>query len=1127
MRLTRFKFLIVPLFFLFACVVAIAQQNSEIEGTVTDQTGAAVAGAKLVLTQAETGLSYNGVTNGTGGYTFGGLNIGTYSLKVSAKGFQSYSVSGLVLNVSQTLGNDIKLTVGAETTEVTVTADALQVQVDSNTVGTLISGEQVTEIATENRNLAALAALGLGASSNLPDNNTPTSVGASFSISINGLRQSHNIWLIDGGEADDRGGAGGADVMPSQDAVAQFEVLASNYPPDYGISSGATISIGLKSGGNKFHGSVWEFNRNDVFDANNYFSKYGKSSPAAYNKIPELRQNIFGGNLGGPVKIPHVYGEGKQKTFFFVNEEWRRIVQGSNPSSTKAIPALDFPKNAGPNGLTYVAPAFDAGRTLIAPMLPNNAAFTAAEKAAGLTPGGPMTVIPTSLFDANAVTYLGTGIFPAPNSAGDLFAGSAKTPINVQETIVRVDHQVNDKWQILGHYIHDAVSQGAVAPMVGWSGGSYPTITSTFTNPSNSAAIKLTGSVTPNLLVEATMNYDGNVINIVNAGDKIPSGWTGQKYFNNNAKDVPSISLNGQYGVSEQPGSAPWHNAAEDYDPKLDVSYTYGKHALKFGFGYNRYTKNQQLFGSPAGSFGFGNSGTTQSGDAYADFLMGLSSNYTESISLPIDHYVNVTTSVYGNDNWKVSPRMSLQIGFRFDALPHAWERNNNVANFDPYIYVAPNISILFNSDGSLNPAAPGFQVINNIPFYLNGMDLAGKNGIPKGIINADYKTFQPRLGFSYDVTGNGKTVLRGGFGTFYERIQGNDIYNAATNPPYSYNPSANSVLFSNPKTSYVNGQTASTPLFPAGLTTLAKTYSAPAVAQFSFGVQHELAPSVIWVVQYVGNLAWHQNIDRQINNYPLTVAPTASVDNTKRTYAGFGGINQQENTTNGNYNGFQTGLRLQNKWGLSGEVDYTFSHEIDITSGDLAGVSNPWNLKYDKGAGSYDRRHILNTNYIYRLPIFNKSKGLVHSVAGGWTVAGTFVAEAGEPISIGYGGSDTVGLGGGYSNRPNIVKKVSYPKKVAAWFDNTSFTAPTPGVNLGFGDTRKDTVVGPGRVNFTTSMYKTFDFGERAKFEFRAESFNTFNHTEFNAVNGSYNGGNVTGTSDPRVLQFGGKLSF
>jgi hypothetical protein len=188
----------------------------------------------------------------------------------------------------------------------------LQVQAETNEVSTLISGEQVTEIATENRNFTALAALGLGVSSNLPDNNTPTR-RSSASISVNGLRESHNIWLIDGGEADDRGGAGGMSVMPSMDAIAQFEVLASNYPPDYGISSGATMSLALKSGTQKFHGEAWEFFRNDDLDANDFFNKYNKASAPTLRRCRSLRQNIFGANVGGPVFIPHVYNAASRR----------------------------------------------------------------------------------------------------------------------------------------------------------------------------------------------------------------------------------------------------------------------------------------------------------------------------------------------------------------------------------------------------------------------------------------------------------------------------------------------------------------------------------------------------------------------------------------------------------------------------------------------------------------------------------------------------------------------------------------------------------------------------------------------------------------------------------------------
>ena len=485
-------------------------------------------------------------------------------------------------------------------------------------------------------------------------------------------------------------------------------------------------------------------------------------------------------------------------------------------------------------------------------------------------------------------------------------------------------------------------------------------------------------------------------------------------------------------------------------------------------------------------------------------------------------------------------------------------------------------------------PTSPGFQVINGGVFYLNGVDLAGKYGVPRGLVTNDYDTLQPRVGFSEDIFGNGKTVIRGGFGTFFERLQGNDIYNAATAAPFANTPSANNVEFSNQSTSWVTGGTAALPTFAQGSTTLAQTYKAPAVAQFSLGVQHELAPSVIWIVQYVGNIAWHQNINRQINNYSLNtplIAPNtnASLGNNYaaytranagdpnnhsgtnpggqqipvadqlRNYNGFGAINQQENTTNGNYNGFQTSLRAQNRWGLSGEIDYTWSHTIDITSNDLQTVGNPFNLKYDKGSGAYDRRQILSINYVYKLPFF-KNPGIAHIILGGWELAGTQIYSSGPVINNGGANIgphlginyDPVGLGGGYTNRPNVNGKVQYNrnrggwlfhKNTVNWINNSQFSTPTPawagGVDQGFGDAGKDAIVGPGRVNFTTSLYKTFDLPKGMSFQFRMETFNTFNHSEANGVNNTYTGpgqsqfGQVNSFYDPRSVQFGGKFAF
>jgi len=500
MKDARYRILLVSFLFVLACLGAYAQQNSTITGTVVDKEGAAIAGADLVLTDPATGTSATTTSNGAGVFTFPALNVGTYDLKVTSKGFQTYVQTGLQVNVSQTLRTDVTLTVGAVNETVTVAAQALQVQTDSNVVSTLISAQQINKIATENRNFAALAALGMGVSSALPDNNTPTSVAANFTLSVNGLRQSHNIWLIDGGEADDRGGAGGMDIMPSQDAIAQFEVLASNYPPEYGISSGATISLGIKSGGQKFHGEAWEFNRNTAYNANNYFNK--TSSPETPRT--KLNYNIFGFNVGGPVVIPHVYNNDRQKTFFFVNQEWRKLIQGSAPSAKNTLPAADFPV-AGTD-LHYVPPAFASSTTITVPNITasQNPSYAAKLASLGLTPGGPFPAragcaapcIPAALFDPNGLLYFGTGIIPQPTTANGQAIVSAVQPIDVWDTVVRIDHNINDKWHLLGHYLHDGVTQAYASPMLGWSGASYTSITSTLSNPSNSAAVKLTGSDT-------------------------------------------------------------------------------------------------------------------------------------------------------------------------------------------------------------------------------------------------------------------------------------------------------------------------------------------------------------------------------------------------------------------------------------------------------------------------------------------------------------------------------------------------------------------------------------------------------------------------------------------------------
>ncbi len=1211
MRQAKFRFFLLPLFFVLACAGLYAQANSEVTGIVTDQTGASVPGAKITLTDPATGSVHTSTSNDAGLYNIAGLNAANYNLKVTAKGFQTYVQTGVVVNISQTFRVDIKLTIGAATQTVIVEADALTVQADSNVVGTLINEQQITDLPTNGRNVISLAALGLGVSGNLPDMENPFSVNANYAISFNGLNQAHNIWIVDGGEDYDRGSGGKMSVMPSQDSLSEFQVLSSNYPPDYGIASGGTVTMSIKSGASTFHGEAWEFDRNDALDAHNYFD----NNAGQHASKPELRYNVFGFNVGGPVYIPHVYNSGKKKTFFFFNEEWRRMINGQSTNPIKTLPAADEVTSAA--NFTYTIPTYDTTPSIFVPQVAVSSATGAQLLAdfptlATYTPAGSTVLtiapgqtfagntIPGNLLDPNALRFNATKNLPAAtNLTNDTYTPTGgHLPIHVREDLFRIDHTINDKWSIFGHYIHDANVTTQATPE--WQGDNYPTIGSNFSNPSYSSVIKLTGQLKPNVLLEAAMNYDGNKIAIipvstVAAGFTKPSGWNTGTYFpaandvGNRLPDINWTTVGEQWG----PGNDPWTNGAEDYNTIEALSVTLGRHQLKFGGGYNRYTKNQVIGKDSEGDYTFNDGWAvatstspahltgTLTGDSYVDFLLGLAYDpggkaFSQSNANPINHYVNNTISAYAQDNWHVNSRLSIQYGVRFDAMPLTWERRNQVSNFNPTLYQT-GLTPAFNSDGTLTSTSPGLQTYSlsgvNTKFYLNGIALAGQEGTPRGIAKNDFKTVMPRVGFSYDLFGTGKTVLRGGFGTFYERVQGNDIYDAAGSAPFISTPQANSVGFTNINANWQSGTTASNPITIQSYNSLNTYYPHPGVAQYSLGVQHELAPALILTAQYVGNIEWHQNTWIPINNFPLSTplsvrqmagsgALGSLLTNQAVTYPGYGQIRQQSNVATGTYNSAQVGVRQQSKHGLSYEVDYTWSHQIDSTqtSVDVDNNNptyNPWNLKYDKGSGSLDRRHVININYEYKLPFFNHATGVTKTALGGWEISGTVISESGLPW-LGNNApknsfGDTVGLGGDYSIRPDQTSKVVYPKKkVAGAYQyvsndrpNTTCNTTVPGTcnfvapmaawlggpNLGFGNSGKDAVVGPRRTNFTTALTKSFAFGDRAHFEFHAESFNTFNHTQFNSLLDSNPAkpdfGFVNGTQDPREFELGGRFVF
>ncbi|HZS53070.1 MAG TPA: carboxypeptidase-like regulatory domain-containing protein [Bryobacteraceae bacterium] len=1120
-RLCRNRSLLIG-FLLLAFSFLAAAQEGTILGTVTDPSGAVVPNAQVTLTNTGTNQVRHVTTNSEGQYIAPGLQIGHYNVRAELSGFKPSEQHDVALNVGDQDRLDFHLEVGNTQESVTVEANAIQVQTESGEVSNVINGQQVTQLATNGRSIYGLTALVPGASSNMADFNTPTPVGGDATVSFNGLRQNHNIYLVDGGEADDRGGAGGIDIMPSIDAIAEFRALTSNYSADYGLSSAGTMTMVFKSGTQDFHGTLWEFVRNDALDAGNFFTN------AAGQKAPELRFNTYGFNVSGPVFIPKVYNTHKDRTFFFYNMEWRKLVNGGLSNQT-VPPTSEYGGQF--NTAIKVPTASQVSSSTLAMY-----------SALGLTPGGtfPGNKIPTSLLDPNAQALLKAGIFPAANS-GNQFVGGNKLPTDVREEIIRIDHNFSEKFRLWGHWVDEQVSQTYGTSL--WSGSNVPTVGTTFGNPSYHGVIHATYSISPQLLNEVAFNYNGNRINIVPTGTYArPSGLNIPELFaGNNLNRIPGISLS-QLGTNYDVSSWPWHNSADDYQVRDDVTWVRGAHELKMGASWALYKKVQDLFGDTQGQFTFDGSYT---GNDFADFLLGYAQKYTELAVQDKGYWNNISPAVYFQDNWKVSPRLTLNLGLRWDGIPHTYEANNRMSNFYNFLY-NPAKAAIVNADGTINPASPGLgtspnPVLAGIPFYLNGIGISGQNGIPKSLVQNHWLAFGPRIGFAFDPTGQGKTVIRGGFGIMYERIQGNDMYNAGPNVPFSSSVTLNNVSLSNPHTSLLTGGTVTAPITAASITGLSYSdYANPASYQYSVGVQRELWRNSIVNVAYVGNRNSHQNDYRDINLPSPTVLPqliAGSVQyNQVVPYAGFHDIKISENAENSHYNGLQLNFNTRMSDRLTFQAAYTLSRVIDpatSTGGDLYTVSDPYNRAYDNGPGMLDRTHIFVANFVYRLPFFESSQNHVLKTAlGGWELSGIVTMESGLPLNITEGGSQSSnGLADG-TNRPNINGAVTYPETVVAWFNKSIFSDPALGQ---WGNLTKGAVRGPGRDNWNLSLFKRFIFSEQhqREFQLRFESFNAFNHTQFNQVSTTYssnpnsNFGQVTSVWDPRVFQLGAKLLF
>ena len=1159
---------------LLCCLPLLAQaQQATIVGTVTDPSGAVVPNVAVSITNMDTNLNRVYPTNDAGQYVAPDLQIGHYDIKATAAGFKVAEQKSIVLTVGDRIRVDFQMQMGAAQETVTVEANAVHIQADSGEMSNLITDQQMSQIAVSGRSIYQLAALTPGASSQIGAGgmssgvvNTP--VGGDSGVEFNGMRQNHNIYLLDGGEDDDRGGAGGMSIAPSTDAIAEFRALTSNYSADYGLSSAATMTMVLKSGTTQLHASAWEFNRNDAFDARNFFNP-------APQKVAELRLNVFGFNVGGPVTFGHLYNPDKKKTFFFYNMEWRRLIQGGLTNQVvppNLVSPGDFAGNVPANKLDMnkVPIPFSGLHAPCANQLSSTqqALFTAAGQAFSTPTASGSCSVNTSVsaaqnptfvpfngstlpfVNANAQALIAAGIFPKATS-GTAFIGGNNSPTNLKEEIVRIDHNFSTKFSVFGHFVAEQVTQTFGTSQ--WSGDNVPTVGDTFGNPSRSGVIHTTYTISPTLVNETSFNYNGNVINIVPipgsglASLALPSGYNSStsRLFTgpNNLNRIPNIDLGGSTGANFEISNWPWHNKADDYQIRDDISLTKGAHQLKFGGSWAIYKKIQDLFGQTQGSFNFNGNFT---GNDYADMLLGYANSYGELAVQDHGYWNNVSWAAYVQDNWRVNRRLTLNLGLRWDGVPHTYEANNRMGNFYSSLYDPAKAAVL-NADGTINPASPGLgtspnPILAGIPLYLNGIGVPGQNGVPKGLVNNHWAAFGPRLGFAYDITGSGKTVVRGGFGIMYERIQGNDMYNAGPNIPFSLNVGRNSVLMSDPSILVVNNTATALPINAASIAGLAvNSYKLPVSYQYSVGVQHSLGTKSVLSVSYVGNQNRHQNDYREINlpneSYLANLIGGAQYNTAPGLpFPGYHSIDLATNEANSHYNGLQIDLNSQIGHDLNLRAFYTLSRSIDPGSGsnggqDLQNVSNPYaGWRYDVGPSGFDRTHIGVVNFIYDIPLFRHSDSrLLKSTVGGWEVSGIVTLESGLPINIGLSGAQGNNNLPNGTNRPNLTGTVSYPQTANAWFSTAAFAAPALGA---WGTLGHNALRGPGRDNWNISLFKSFMLSESrgSRFELRLETFNTWNHTQFDAVStnlGDSRFGQVTSAYDPRVLQLGGKIYF
>lgn len=1069
-------------------IPAMGQTTGAIEGIITDASQAVIAGATVKLTSTRTGLVTTVTSNSAGYFLADGLPVGTYNVSVSQPGFKTYSLTGVTLDIAGRVRRDIMLQVGAVQESVTVEAAPAQVELSNGTVSTVITHEQIATALLNGRHYARLPMLMPGAVYHSSgDELSAAGLNATGSpVSINGLTNKTAGWFVDGA-LDVNFGNGEANThIPVIDSLDEVQVQTANYSARYGTAGGAVISANTRSGTSALHGSVYEYLRNDKLDARNFFA----AAP------PPLKQNQFGFTVGGPVILPH-YNKARDKTFFFWSEEWRKrrsAATSLTATPTGAMRSGDFSAEAA----RIAKPILDPLTKL----------------------GFPGNQIPANRINANAALLMKTYL-PASNYSSGAFQnyinnGVSKT--DPRSDTVKIDHALTDKIRLSFTFANDLIE--VLAADAGNGGSPFPVFRQkehTTGKSINARAHFVLNPRTTNEVYWSSKKFNVNLVFQPDTASPIrPAGLTIRDYFQgaNVLNMTPTIGFSQGWGGI---GTAllPLKPAMDNNDIIADnFSHVHGNHTIQLGISLFRYNKTQASFNYSQGSFSFDGTFTN---DPIADFLVGSARTYSEGKELYTRSYRFIQTEWYGQDDWRVTRRLTLNLGFRMFVIPMTHVDGNLMSSFLPSRYdpaKAPGIT------------SAGLLVTGSNYDPLNGIVLPAQGGVPRGFANTFYG-WAPRFGFAYDPRGNSKLAVRGGYGVSYLN-SGNTQSSLITNPPFNVNIALQNVSLDDPSGGTPNAAA------PVTLTAFDPGYKRPMIHFWSLTVQKEMPGKFLGSIGYVGTRGtnWEVWIDR---NAPVFGAPTPGYDfdarlnaglnsNLIRPFQGYSGITWVASGLDSIYHSLQTSFQRRFSKGLALQGTYTWSKVLGEaqTRRDMR-VQNPLNWGADRGPSDYDRTQVFGLSYIYDLPFLKNQRSVLGQVFGNWQLSGLFAIQSGLALTPGLSLS-----GIGLATRPDATGVSPAGQKTkTAWFNTAAFAKPAVGKygNAGVGVMR-----GPGFFIWDSAIAKQFPLTEKRKVAFRGEFFNFPNHTNWSGVStslGSGTYGTVTSARDPRKVQLSLRLEF